>query len=191
MTLTGFSLPELSAFDPTVEVKEASTQMGLAAIPDRLADLLVPGLRARMKRVRFVTASAVGDAGMRDPRQREPRRRISTRRSAFEWLVLELLCAGSPAPKDSQCGARQLEGADGCCALPAAVGCHLSEGACRRVISPRSTGSGRPSNREVGAYSAKRVSIPPGRTMGSSLSRAWGTTRFSRPAPSCATCCQR
>lgn len=75
MTLTGFSLPELSAFDPTVEVKEASTQMGLAAIPDRLADLLVPGLRARMKRVRFVTASAVGDAGMRDPRQREPRRR--------------------------------------------------------------------------------------------------------------------
>ncbi len=56
MTLTGFSLPELSAFDPTVEVKEASTQMGLAAIPDRLADLLVPGLRARMKRVRFVTA---------------------------------------------------------------------------------------------------------------------------------------
>ena len=34
--------------------------MGLAAISDRLADVLVPGLRARMQRVRFVTAMAVG-----------------------------------------------------------------------------------------------------------------------------------
>jgi hypothetical protein len=34
--------------------------MGLAAISDRLANLLVPRVRAGMRRVRFVTAIAVG-----------------------------------------------------------------------------------------------------------------------------------
>ena len=39
MTLTGFSLPELSAFDPPVEGEGSIDPMGLAAISDRLADL--------------------------------------------------------------------------------------------------------------------------------------------------------
>ena len=39
VTPTGFSPPELSAFDPPVEGEGSIDPMGLAAISDRLADL--------------------------------------------------------------------------------------------------------------------------------------------------------
>jgi hypothetical protein len=42
VTLTGFSLPELSAFDPPVEGEGSIDPMGLAAISDQLADLSCP-----------------------------------------------------------------------------------------------------------------------------------------------------
>src|SRR2546421_8825218 len=60
LPLTGLSFPAVSAFDPPTAGEGSIDPMGLAAISDRLADLLVPGLRARMSRVRFVTAMAVG-----------------------------------------------------------------------------------------------------------------------------------
>ena len=75
MTLAGLTLPELSAYDPPVAGEGSLDPMGLAAISDRLADRLVPGLRARMQRVRFVTAMAVGATGVRDARRRAARGR--------------------------------------------------------------------------------------------------------------------
>ena len=50
MTLAGLTLPELSDYDPPIAGEGSIDPMGLAAISDRLADRLVPGLRARMMR---------------------------------------------------------------------------------------------------------------------------------------------
>lgn len=88
MTLTGLTLPELSQYDPPVSGEGSLDPMGLAAISDRLADRLVPGLRSRMQRVRFVTAMAVGamaGEGLAD----EPADGRSTPSICFEWLVVE------------------------------------------------------------------------------------------------------
>jgi hypothetical protein len=89
VTLTGFSLPELSAFDPPVAGEGSIDPMGLAAISDRLADLLVPGLRARMRRMRFVTAVAVGALTWETLADETPADGISTPSICFEWLVIE------------------------------------------------------------------------------------------------------
>ena len=63
--------------------------MGLAAISDRLADVLVPGLRARMQRVRFVTATAVGALACETLGDDFPADGVSTAAICFEWLVVE------------------------------------------------------------------------------------------------------
>ena len=59
MTLAGFALPELTAWDPGFTGEGSLDPMGLAAISDRLAERLIPGVRARMQSIRFVTAMAV------------------------------------------------------------------------------------------------------------------------------------
>ena len=89
MSLTGLNLPELSAFDPLVEGEGSIDPMGLASISDQLANILVPGLRARMRRVRFVTAMAVGAIACETLTDEIPADRISTPAVCFEWLVLE------------------------------------------------------------------------------------------------------
>ena len=89
MTLAGFTLPELSAYDPPVAGEGSLDPMGLAAISDRLADRLVPGLRARMQRVRFVTAMAVGAVACETLADELPADGISTPAICFEWLVIE------------------------------------------------------------------------------------------------------
>ena len=97
VTLTGFSLPELSAFDPPVEGEGSLDPMGLAAISDRLADLLIPGLRARMRRVRFVTAIAVGAVACETLADEIAADGISTPSICFEWLVVEAFVRRLPA----------------------------------------------------------------------------------------------
>jgi hypothetical protein len=89
MALAGLTLPELSAYDPPVAGEGSLDPMGLAAISDRLADRLVPGLRARMQRVRFVTAMAVGAMACETLADELPGDGISTPAICFEWLVLE------------------------------------------------------------------------------------------------------
>src|SRR4051812_49081009 len=89
MTLAGFTLPELSAYDPPVAGEGSLDPMGLAAISDRLADRLGPGLRARGPRIRFVTAVAVGAMACETLADELPADGISTPSICFEWLVLE------------------------------------------------------------------------------------------------------
>ena len=89
MTLAGFTLPELSAYDPPVAGEGSLDPMGLAAISDRLADRLVPGVRARMQRVRFVTAMAVGAMACETLADEVSADGISTPAICFEWLVIE------------------------------------------------------------------------------------------------------
>lgn len=84
-----FSLPQLSEPDPTISGEGSLDPLGTAQIADRLADLLLPGLRARMRRIRFLTASAVGALAAEDLADVLPVDRISTPSVCFEWLVLE------------------------------------------------------------------------------------------------------
>ncbi|OBJ87750.1 hypothetical protein A9W97_17400 [Mycobacterium gordonae] len=63
--------------------------MGLSAISDRLADRLVPGMRARMQRFRFVTAMAAGAIACETLADEVPGDGISTPSICFEWLVIE------------------------------------------------------------------------------------------------------
>lgn len=89
MPLAGLTLPSISAFDPPTAAEGSLDPVGLAAISDRLADLLVPGIRARMSRVRFVTAMAVG-ALVCEPLLDTPSKdNVSTPAVCFEWLVVE------------------------------------------------------------------------------------------------------
>ena len=55
-------LPFLTLPDPEIETEGALDPLGLSAIGDRLADEILPGLRARMARPRFLTAIAVSAA---------------------------------------------------------------------------------------------------------------------------------
>jgi len=89
VTLAGLTLPELSAYDPPVAGEGSLDPMGLAAISDRLADRLVPGVRSRMQRMRFVTAMAVGTTACETLVDEAPVDGVSTPAICFEWLVIE------------------------------------------------------------------------------------------------------
>lgn len=89
MTIAGFTLPALSAYDPPIAGEGSLDPMGLAAISDRLADRLVPGLRSRMQRMRFVTATAVGALACETLADEPAADEVSTPAICFEWVVLE------------------------------------------------------------------------------------------------------
>lgn len=89
VSVAGLILPQFSAFDPPAAGEGSLDPMGLAAISDRLADVLVPGLRARMQRVRFVTATAVGALACETLADELPADDVSTAAICFEWLVVE------------------------------------------------------------------------------------------------------
>jgi hypothetical protein len=89
MTIAGLTLPELSEYDPPIAGEGSIDPMGLAAISDRLADRLVPGLRARMLRVRFVTVIAVGSVACETLADEPPADGVTTPAVAFEWLTIE------------------------------------------------------------------------------------------------------
>lgn len=89
MPLMGLALPAVSAYDPPATGEGSLDPMGLAATSDRLAEVLVPGLRARMSWVRFTTAMAVGAAAT-EPLVDEPAADgVSTPAICFEWLLVE------------------------------------------------------------------------------------------------------
>lgn len=54
------TLPFLTAYDPPASSEGQLDPLGLYVIADRLATQLVPGVRERMQRIRFLTAIAVG-----------------------------------------------------------------------------------------------------------------------------------
>jgi hypothetical protein len=89
MSLWGFTLPTLTEADPEISGEGSLDPLGLAQIADRLADHLVPGVRARMRRVRFVTAAAVGAISCEELFDMSPADGRSSPSICFEWLVLE------------------------------------------------------------------------------------------------------
>jgi len=84
-------LPRLSQYDPDVIGEGGLDPMGLAAVADRIADLLAPGVRARMSQPRFVTLSAVGAVAGQQLTGLVAEDGTTTADIAFEWLVVEAL----------------------------------------------------------------------------------------------------
>lgn len=87
--MTAIALPTLSELDPEQAGEGSLDPLGLAPVADRLADLLAPHVRARMLRIRFVTAIAVGAVVTESLWDELPEDGVSTPPICFEWLVLE------------------------------------------------------------------------------------------------------
>jgi hypothetical protein len=84
----GLTLPFLTAPDPDVLQEGSLDPLGMTRIATLLADQIAPEVTARMSRVRFVTAMAVGAHVLEEPA--EWRSEDGTPAYlAFEWLVVE------------------------------------------------------------------------------------------------------
>jgi hypothetical protein len=91
LAVAGVSLPFLTDLDPDESREGSLDPMGLAPLADRLADLIAPDVTARMSRVRFITAIAVGatvTAGMQDLIAADG---VTPAYIAFEWHLVEAL----------------------------------------------------------------------------------------------------
>ena len=82
-------LPFLTLADPTTTGEGALDPLGLATIADRLADQILPGLRARMSRPRFLTAIAVAAAVCGGMEERVADDEVTPAHIVFEWLLVE------------------------------------------------------------------------------------------------------
>ena len=81
-------IPFVTSYDPPGSSEGSLDPLGLYQIADQLAVLLVPAVRERMQRIRFLTAMAVGTfvtEGMDD----DPRHRDASPYLVWEWLVVE------------------------------------------------------------------------------------------------------
>jgi hypothetical protein len=84
------NLPFLTSYDPPGASEGTLDPLGVFPLIDQLGTLLVPAVRERMLRIRFLTAMAVGalvTEGLRD----DLNRRDSAPFLVWEWLVVESL----------------------------------------------------------------------------------------------------
>lgn len=88
--MQGLTLPRLSASDPEVAGEGGLDPLRLGPLADRLANEIAPDVRARMLRIRFVTAMAAAAScceGIDD--EVVARDGVSTAPIAFEWILIE------------------------------------------------------------------------------------------------------
>ena len=83
------TLPILPLPDPMTTGEGALDPLGLATLGDRLADLILPGLRARKQRPRFLTAMAVCAHGCQDIEDKVAADHVTPAHIVFEWLLVE------------------------------------------------------------------------------------------------------
>ena len=104
MAIGAFSPPFLSEADPEQSGEGSLDPLGLVPLADRLAEEIGPGITARMSRIRFVTAIAVGavaterlaDAVAADGR--------SPAYLAFEWHLVEAVGRDRYLPAEATFG---------------------------------------------------------------------------------------
>lgn len=84
------ALPFLTSYDPSATSEGTLDPLGLYQIADQLAVQLVPGVRERMQRIRFLTAMAVG-ALVTEGLEDNPEVRDASPYLVWEWLVVEAL----------------------------------------------------------------------------------------------------
>jgi hypothetical protein len=82
------SLPFLTSYDPPGTSEGTLDPLGLYQIADQLAIRLVPAVRERMQRIRFLTAMAVG-AVVTEEIEDDPQQRDASPYLVWEWLIVE------------------------------------------------------------------------------------------------------
>ncbi len=82
--------PFLTSYDPPGTSEGTLDPLGLYQIADQLAMQLVPAVRERMQRIRFLTAMAVG-ALVTEGLDDDPQKRDASPCIVWEWLVVEAL----------------------------------------------------------------------------------------------------
>jgi hypothetical protein len=80
--------PFLTSYDPPGSSEGALDPLGLYQIADQLATQLVPSVRERMQRIRFLTAMAVGAIALEDIED-NPQKRDASPYLVWEWLIVE------------------------------------------------------------------------------------------------------
>ena len=84
------AFPFLTTYDPPGTSEGSLDPLGLYQIADQLAMQLVPAVRERMLRIRFLTAMAVSSLVIEDL-EGDPRHPDATPYLVWEWLVVEAL----------------------------------------------------------------------------------------------------
>lgn len=82
------NLPFFTSYDPPGSSEGTLDPLGLYQIADQLAVRLVPAVRERMQRIRFLTAIAVG-ASVIEGMEENPETRDAAPFLVWEWLVVE------------------------------------------------------------------------------------------------------
>jgi hypothetical protein len=82
--------PFLTSYDPPGTSEGSLDPLGLYQIADQLAVQLVPAVRERMQRIRFLTAMAVG-ALVTEDMEEDPSQRDASPYFVWEWMVVEAL----------------------------------------------------------------------------------------------------
>ena len=88
------ALPNLSLYDPPTSSEGTIDPLGLYQIADQLATRLVPAVRERMQRIRFLTAMSVG-ALVTEGLEADPEQPECPPFLVWEWLVVESLIRSS------------------------------------------------------------------------------------------------
>jgi hypothetical protein len=83
-------IPFLSAYDPPASSEGTLDPLGLYQIADQLAIRLVPAVRERMQRVRFLTAMSLG-AQVTEGLDADPEQPEAEPFLIWEWLVVEAI----------------------------------------------------------------------------------------------------
>lgn len=87
--MCALALPFLTLPDPVVSGEGALDPLGLAAVGDQLAEWILPGLRARMSRPRFLTAIAVSAIVCEGLEEDYAADGVTPAHLVFEWLLVE------------------------------------------------------------------------------------------------------
>lgn len=82
------SFPFITVADPEISAEGGLDPLGLSSISDRLANSILPGLRARMSRPRFLTAMAVS-ASVCEGQKETAADDVTSPEIVFEWLLVE------------------------------------------------------------------------------------------------------
>jgi hypothetical protein len=89
-------LPFLTEADPDRAQEGSIDPLGLATLADRLADQIAPDVTARMSRIRFLTAIAVGTTITEELGSETASDGRTPAYLAYEWLVVESLARRRP-----------------------------------------------------------------------------------------------
>lgn len=161
-------LPFLTAADPPGAGEGSLDPLGLEQIAESLATALVPAVRERMLRVRFLTAMAVG-AFVREGLESRPEDRDATTYLAWEWHLVEAI-ARSPDAKGGT------QGVPGIGVTRRALGRHGRLDATSYLAAPRVFGFHGVYKRLAVQVGITDVHLGPG-PLAERLVRAWSRDR--------------